>query len=366
MISSVDSVSMTASSDALQDELEQRLAAALPKASAANLKALATLLACADAAAQPQVLPALLDEGCSPNSLLTTLIFAREIAMQARLPHIMSLSEEGRRRALQMLLSHYDCLQAELLRATENSWRTLLERSESQLLSEGQAHLITKARNRWLQSGEIELYNYYHEIPVIARVPLKGVREHGITVGRTPDLVLVLAAGEHGRFAHVRLPKSSLCLRLAVEGVHGQLVHWHDAGLLQTARENRRYMRVRCDSAIPIMLRTAADKEYPGRIVDFSASGLGIALAQPLSAQLGELLWCQTVIRDSEVATAGRLCWRRDDGEGARLGLELDVDQATQNRLHTEVARLRRQILGRLKMQGPPDCLMWPQELAAV
>lgn len=339
--------------------METRLAVALPRATRAHVQALAATLVSPSQGLDPEVAAGLLNEGCSPHSLHASFIYCRDVMLRHRLPKLLEQPEPERLRAIELLLSHFDYIQAQFVDAMEQHWRIKLEHSESKLLDEGQAHLLTRARNLWLKDGFIELYNHHQQSLVSARVPVAGVREKGLSVALTPDLVLVLTAGEHRRYTHTRLPDANFVLRLAVEGKHGQTVHLHDAGIMQAPSEHRRYVRAQAAMLVPVTLFADDGQPWHGVVQDYSSLGLGVQIKKEgVELGNGTCLRCETRIRNCDVQGMGRVCWSRGEEGHTRIGLDLGANYGLRQRLRREVSHWQQQLNKYLRLQGTPDCLM--------
>jgi len=330
--------------------MRKKLRNRLPNASTESLDALFAVLESQDSKSAVQPFEALLKESCPPTAIQSILLEYKDHALEKG-------GESADLSKIKKTLLDFDRMQALLLQAIDKHWQAKINELESRLLDAGNELLMASARNQWIKDGEVELYNYYWEVPVIARVKVHQVRENGLSVIRTPKLSHVIAAGQHGQFAHIRLPDLNLCLRLAVESAHGQLVHLKPAGVFQVARERRRHIRVLYDKHVGISIQDGSGEKLQATLQNLSQSGFDISMQQNLSANVGDRLGYHLLIRSNEMEGSFVIRWIRKEKGYAQLGVELDMDTAIEHKLQIEVAHRQQQILNELKRHGIPDSL---------
>jgi len=253
---------------------------------------------------------------------------------------------------------HFDRIQTALLNDVEKYWRTKLDDLHSKLIHEGQALMLSKASNTWLKAGQLDFYNYFEEIPIVASVIVRDVRENGISVGRTSDLVPVLVAGEHQRYAHVHLPHSELSLRMAVVGASRSAVHWRYAGILHVAKERRRDIRVKCSTPQAITVRRQHGPEWEATLRDFSATGLGNRNRGRLPGKPGDTLYCRFTMQHNKFDVTGCIQWKSDTPAASRIGLELATEYVSKQKLQYLVSQRQEKTRQQLQLRGTPDCLI--------
>jgi len=335
-------------------DLESVLTEQLPEASPAHCRKFASLLSGReDADAAKNTLQALIEDGCDSASLHAALLYGRH--------YLIRTNEEGEKavKADDTML-YYDRLTAILMQLATKQLRVSLHQAEANLLHKGQTLLLTRAKNRWLKDGVIELYNYFMEVPIIARVALLESREDGITVERTEDAVWAITAGEHGRFIQTRIPDSSLCLRMEVQSTAGQKIHLRDAGMLQIAKEKRSHIRVQSDSVIPVRITTPQGDAIDAAVQDYSEAGLGVSTQQRVQLKESDAIHIFMNMHGMEIDVDARVCWLKHASDQVRFGLDLDLHGAAHIRQHLQrqIVIARRSIMSRLRMQGISDCLL--------
>jgi len=340
----------------LTDTIEATLTKTFPRVSDASIQQLAGLLASPSKRSSRKIFSNLLDEGCSATKLQAALMHSRDAVIQDRIPAVSSNQQHDE---MQKILLHFDRMQASLIHAIEQHWYQQLGILRAQLADEGTALMLSKARNAWLKSGCIEFYNYFDEMPVTASAAVRDIREDGISVKLTRELALVIAAGEHQRYAYIRLPNSTLCLRMVVETANRNAVHWKNAGILEIAKECRRHIRIRCVKRQDAIVRRPHGPKWNVRLQDFSATGLGIAGINRLPGKVGDMLYCKFQMKQTTFEVKGLIRWKSEAGsEKARLGLELSTDHICMQKLQHEASLRQKEVLGNLRMRGIPDCLV--------
>jgi len=200
----------------------------------------------------------------------------------------------------------------------------------------------------------------------MARVAIHDVREDGFGVERTADLIQVVAAGEHGRFAHIRLSDLYSCLRLEVESSTSKRVNFRYSGLINTARERRQHIRVACEEDLHMSLLDASGEKIETVVRDMSQSGFGLQMRGTASIQVGDQLKFNLQLSSNELTGFCTVRWLHQVGKDAhqehavpaRLGLELEMTSALLHRLQLEVSRRKKRIIGELVVMGVPDSLI--------
>ena len=304
-----------------------------------------------------EVFIALLQEGCSPATIQSAMIEYRDELLSDD-----KLSADQARKVIRQ----FDRLGLLLLNAVARSWQGQVGELESRLSNAGSELEIAAIHSRWLREGEVTLYNYFHEVPIMARVAVHDVRESGFSVDWSPDLVRVVAAGEYARFAHIRLPDLTSCLLLEVESVIGKHVNFRYAGTFKTAKERRQHIRVQCGDVLRLTLSGASDQNIETAVRDISQSGFGMNILHGGAIQNGETysfnLWAQT----GELKGFCQVRWLDragetgvpDKAENGRCGVEIDLTQPLLRRMQLEVSKRKKRILAELRAIGSPDSLI--------
>jgi len=343
----------------LANTLGIMLSEALPQVSDSGIQQLVEMLAFPSRQASLKIISNLLNEGGSASELLAALMHGRDVVLQDRMAAIPSTDMDQQHEEMQRILLHFDRIYMSLIHAIEQCRHQQLDALKAQLADEGQALMLSKARNIWLKAGCIEFYNYFDEMPVIANVTVRDIREDGVSVSLTKELALTIAAGEHRCYAHVRLPNSKLCLRMGVESASRNAVHWKNAGIMEIAKERRRHIRILCVEHQKAIVRRPHGPKWDITIRDFSSTGLGIVGEDQLPGKVGDMMHCSFQMRRTTFDLKGAIRWKSEGDSGkTRLGLELNTDHISMQKLQHEASLQQKEALGRLQMRGVPDCLI--------
>jgi len=340
-----------------EDQLHKALLQPLlPDLPAESLEALAQAILQSKADDPINTMLSLLERGDDAVALERMLDEARDAALERLLPAVAGDAAPGLLQAIHPLLVAGDRLRAGLIGALHAASEAKIRQLHSQLVSEGEAHLLTKGRHAWEQSKGITLYNYYRELRFSAYVPLYKVEAHGLVTGRPRDLVIVVAAGEHGQVVHTLLPESDLCVRLIVEDTTTTAVHWRFGGILETTREKRREMRVQMSAPAFVVLRDGR-RQWRGRVRELSAGGVGIELPLAEGLERDQQLACTLIMHMSEMEGEATIRWLNRHDAGARAGLELAYEPLMHAFLQSQLEREQQAVINELRLKGVPDAM---------
>ncbi len=345
--------------------LTQKLRQLLPRAAESSVLLLVHTLLEPDKPLSSNFVKKLLLEHATPHEIQLAMIYGRDLLLMQTKPW---LTAEKQGEHIREFLLHYDRIMALLLKEQEIFYEQDREKLQAQLIKEGQEHLLSNARNRWMRERDVSIYNHYKELPISTQARILEISKTGFTVKKSGHLIPVLSAGEDARFAYIRLPEGDLSVRVSVEEVTRKTVHWHYAGMIRADREKRRDIRVQCDASIPVTLtsvdqhgRQGAFKQdqgaWEGVVYDLSASGLGIALKHEVRLQVGDQLRCSLLLHTHELKADAEVRWVERDQHHYHLGIALEYESENHLRLENEVKRRQRDIMGELKLKGLPDCL---------
>jgi PilZ domain len=317
----------------------------LPQASDQHLLQLAGMLSDPTVPPDVQIISGLLAEGCDPNSLHATILFGRETAIE-QLSAESDLAQE-----INATLSHFDRMVSILM-------HQLVEELENRLSTREQEALISKATVHWMHMGEIELYNYFMEMPIKAKVAVRDAHEQALAVELNSDLVRTIAAGEHGRYVMTILPDSKLVLGLEVISKIGNKVQLRYGRTFPQVRERRRHVRVQPDPLIPITIDIRGSGNVVAKTMDYSENGMGLITSQPIQIRAGHTINIDWLTYGKELQSPATVHWIQRDKDHSRLGIELASGNDTHLALQQMVGRAERHILARLAMKGIPDSLL--------
>ena len=296
----------------------------------------------------------LLEESCTPQEIYLALVYCR-YAMSML---YNSLPETDKNVLTKQLFIRHDKNTSSLLTTMEGRYEKSWKNLQSELKQEGHDHLLSRARNEWAQEKEVNIYNLYQEMSISTIVEILRVGERSFTVNRTKELVAVIAASQEGDRAFTKLPKTKLSVELIVEEATGKTVHFQFGEFNPLHSEKRRETRVQNSKPDPIKLKGSNTEELKGKLLDFSASGFGIAFNTETTLQPGDQVTFNTFIHDHKFSGKGTIIWIQDQSNFCRVGMSLEYTQELHLRLENEVRRREKAIRSELKLRGIPNSLL--------
>lgn len=334
----------------IKHKIELGLRKMLPHASGDSVHQIFEVMLDFELSSEP-ALKALLADRCTVKEIYTALVFCRNIMML----ELTSLDNLRMRK----LLVHHDnmvfFLMKDLEDKREREWRVM----QVKILHMGHEHAISKASNEWMQEQEIVLYNYYKEMPVVAKAKLLHVGEHSFTIKRDRDLAAVLSASKDGDTTLTRLPKSDLCMLLTVDEVTNATVHLRYGGFLPVGKESRRNVRVQCEKPIEIKLRDSGFQQWTAQLQDYSESGLGLVFAKESGIEAGVSLVFGMIFNGRKVMGKATVAWMSHEAERDRVGLSLEYEASNQRVLECAVSARKKTIVDELQRMGIPRGLQF-------
>jgi len=296
----------------------------------------------------------LLEESCTPQDIYLALVYCRyAISM-----FVNNLPEQNRDVLSKHLLIQHDRHASLLITAIESRSEQRWRKIQSELQKEEHDRLLSQARNEWTQEKELHIYNLYHEISISTVVKILRVGERALTANKTKELVAVIAASEAGDRAFTRLPKTEMSVELIVDESTGKTVHFRFGEFQPLYSEKRRETRVQGNKPEPINVKGAKGEELKGKLLDYSASGLGLSFDSETALQAGDEISFDTRIHDHKFTGKGTIAWAQKQPGFCRVGIALDYNQETHLRLENEVRRREKNIRSELKLRGVPNSLL--------
>lgn len=296
----------------------------------------------------------LLQDKCSSHEIHHALIYCRNsmLTVYGQEPGL------DKSKLIQQILSHHDRLVMLLLHDVEGLHEHANEVMQARLLHEGHERIVSKASYVWKQENEVQLYNYYKEVPVCVMVKLLHVDEQSLTVRKSREVTQVFAASALGNTALVRLPKNELCMRLTIEEVSEVGIHLRYGGFLSVDKEKRRSIRVQTHKPTVVKIKNAQHQSCEAVMRDFSDSGMGLSFEQETALQPGDAILLSLFINDQPVKGKGVISWAKNtDGKGA-VGVGIEYSNQSFRLFSNEVLKRKKAILNELKKQGAPSDLL--------
>ena len=337
----------------LKKKLSLKLKEMLPSASeAARMQFIDAVLKSEEVSTAP--FTKLLEESSTPQEVYLALVYCRyAISILYK-----SFPEQDRAALSKHLLVQHDRLTSLLLTSIEAQHEKSWKKLQSELKQEGHDHLLSQARNEWTQEKVLHIYNLYHEMPISTVVGILRVGELSVTVNKTKELIAVIAASAAGDRAFTRLPKTEMSVELIVEESTGKTVHFQFGEFNPLHSEKRRETRVQSSKPDPISVKGAKSGEVKGKILDYSASGMGLSFDSEVELQPGDEISFNTRINDHKFTGKGAIVWVQKMPGFCRTGIALEYNQEIHLRLENEVRRREKSIRSELKLRGVPNSLL--------
>ena len=250
-------------------------------------------------------------------------------------------------------VGHYNTLQAVIIEEAESAWETSLE-------SEKTARVLAECKLKWLHEHEIELHNYFQEMPVRAKLELLDIADDVMDVRFSTDAGMVFAASDDLNTAYI---SAGDCMRLTVNGVErkGNRLRLIIAGIESDLMSRRKNVRVAMDKVVPITLHGRT--KIQAHIYDKSVKGLGVLFPHSIGVKLinggdvktGDRVNCIWQPGEVEFKVPATIRWIRQVEDECRAGLEINPDEATRIHLQQFLMQHQRKIISRLRnLDLPP------------
>ena len=296
----------------------------------------------------------LLDESCTPQEVYLALVYCR----YAILMFVNNLPDQDRELLSKHLLIQHDRHASLLITAMESRHEKKWKELQSELQQEGHDRLLSQARNEWTQEKVLHIYNLYHEMSISTVVEILRVSEHSVTVHKTKELIAVIAASEAGDRAFTKLPKTEMSVALVVDESTGKTVHFQFGEFQPLHSEKRRETRVQSSTPDPISVKSVKSGEVKGKVLDYSASGMGLSFDSEVELQSGDEISFNTRINDHKFTGKGTIVWIQKMPGFCRAGVALEYNQESHLRLGNEVRRREKSIRSELRLRGVPNSLL--------
>jgi len=249
-------------------------------------------------------------------------------------------------------VGHYT-LRAVIIEEAESAWEASLE-------SEKTARVLAECKLKWLHEHEIELHNYFQEIPVRAKLELLDIADDVMDVKFSTDAGMVFAASDDLKTAYI---SAGDCMRLTINGVErrGNRLRLVIAGVESDLMSRRKNVRVSLDKVVPITLHGRT--KIQAHIYDKSVKGLGVLFPASIGVKLinggdlktGDRITCIWQPGEVEFKAPAIVRWIKQLGDDCRAGLEITPDEATRRHLQQFLMQSQRRIISRLRKLDLPS-----------
>ena len=299
----------------------------------------------------------LLRQGVDVSVLLECLLHCELAYMQqvSKLIHPDSLL--GKAHELSRCMQHYEALKRLLFAEVEVQWN-------ERLTHKSMIGQVSKHQKAWLQAGEIELHNYFCDMPVRAKFKLLDVEGYTLTAMYDEASAMVFVASRDSKTAYLAISGE---VRLLVRGVErkGRKLRLiiEDGEDDQVSR--RRHIRVATPKPIPIVIHQAEEAIHAD-IGDISDWGIGVLFSKGLGVRLldgnvlseGDEVVCDWDADGVRLSTEAVVRWiRKVDGDGYRAGLEMKPSSDVAQHVHQWMMQYQRKAITQLKSMNIPPWL---------
>ena len=343
----------------LEQAIQQDLAAILPKDCSRDEIAhvFDALWGVKDMKVFQGIVPHLLRQGIDASVVLECLLRCELAYMQHMVAQIHPDSLFGEAHELSNCVQYYHALKRILFAEVEAQWQERL--TDKSIIDQVREHKET-----WLQAGEVELHNYFCDMPVRATFKLVDVEECALTVMYDEASAMVFVASRDSKTAYLAISGE---VRLLVRGVErkGRKLRLviEDGEDDQVSR--RQHIRVATPESIPIVIHQATEKIHAD-IGDISDWGIGVIFSKGLGVRLldgkvlseGDAVVCDWDADGVRLSTEAVVRWiRKVDGDGYRAGLEMKPSSDVAQHVHQWMMQYQRKAITQLKSMNIPPWL---------
>ncbi len=242
----------------------------------------------------------------------------------------------------------------------EELLHTVRSLDDDQESGDRDARLIERTLQHFQQHGELQLFNYFYELQVGARSHVESVESPYLTLGLTPKLERVFAAGEKMRYAYAPTTDPERVLRMELHGARGDQVVLRAQDVLYHPQGRRLRVRVRMVDYIPVTVKRNG-RRWKARMLDLSENGLGLLFDRSVDIGLGDEVLCtcalRTVKHTIELQARGVVHWQETEDHQIRLGVGLNLTSGEQLKLQNALMSYEQTIIQKLRSLGTPDLL---------
>ncbi len=246
-------------------------------------------------------------------------------------------------------VEHFNGLQEAVVNAADRSWRQSID-------AERKSRVLAECRAEWLQSGTVQVHNYFKEVPVSARVAFVSYEpgQH-LSVKATPELGRVFAVSDNPMQALITSPDRKYNLQVTVFQCRHMELSLSVTAIVEALQECRKEVRVKPEGRISVEL--AADgRRISADLIDLSCAGMGVQVAGEAGLRVGAGITCACQLGNHRLeAKQARICWTQKNDDGLRAGIELKPDARTREVIYKFLFVQQQQIAGRIHQLGKPD-----------
>jgi len=302
-----------------------------------------------------EVIAAGIAAGYPSGALLKTLLRCQLFDLEALLADAQERTPLEALDALRTLfLQHQQIHNAFIERFGEHAAEGADDGSALRARAEHDAQLLHALQAQWRASGQVEFFNYFRELQVPATAPFVDLDEYYLTVGRTPRLSTVLAAGERGCIVYAPTDDPGRLVRFERYAASADALVLRIAGLRDHPQGLRQRLRVEVPGEAVFRLQLPDGEAPMAYLRDFSVSGMRLDVSGVARLRPGIQVQCSgslgTRLRKIELTMTVLVRWTTAVGDVTRIGVELVQQQGHRELLDRLVREYEQEAIKALNM----------------
>jgi len=227
------------------------------------------------------------------GNILTALLRCELHSVQHLLYHSESGNKHQQVRQLSDCIERFNGFQKIVVSAARKSWQQPVGLEEK-------TRVLAECKAYWIKKGEVQLHNYFNEMPVTAKVKYLNSSDVHLTVEASSKLAHVFVAAEDMREAMITSPDDKYAIRLAVVDYNNNTLKMVMRSVEKSSAELRQQVRVALDERIAVVINSHR-RSYQAFITDISASGIEVAYKDTILLQPGETVVCEWKYGDNKI-----------------------------------------------------------------
>ncbi|MDX8407732.1 MAG: hypothetical protein R8L58_05030, partial [Mariprofundaceae bacterium] len=221
----------------------------------------------------------MLSSNIEVGPLLSALLRCEWLCVQHMIEHTKPEQLQAQVTLFSDCIENFNVLQAAIIEAASHDWQAAVD-------DERRSRVIAECRALWTESGCVHLHNYFHEIPVSAKVGFVRLEHRSLWLNITPEMAPVFSASADMNKALISNPDRSYNLQVEVVQRRGSKLMLSITGVEQALRERRSDVRVQMDDLMTLQINRRG-KQLQAVIMNLSSSGLGISMPEGVSLETG-------------------------------------------------------------------------------
>lgn len=330
----------------MQERIKRILQNELPQLGTLDREELVGVLSGRQGACSPvEFANFLVESGFSVHSLMSALLKCENAALQ-------SLVEPGRHPSNDELarLSHLvDGFSAFKLAVVKAAVRDEADDVGKRL----DRKVLAQFQSMWEREGQVQLYNYFCEMPVSGSAKLISMNEDFLQLEPNREIERVFTVADNTHEAFTMLPEGDYMMRLGVTEYRDGVLNMAVRAIDKTTRERRSHVRICPDEQVMVKL-SRFGQMVEAYMADLSISGIGLEMRGGVDLQPGEMDGCLCELDGNKIYLESLVCWVEQHDSGLRAGLKFASPGAFSAQIHHYLMGQQHKLIGRLRTLGAP------------